>query len=336
MKTLSGLLMFILLGGVGLAQQPAPRAVTEIAVSSEKLVKNSPFSADAVSESVQTLADGNRIVRSSTSKLYRNSEGRFRREMFGGSGGGFGSLYTVGQGVTILDPVGGFRYMIDPELRTTRQFTITPRSEVKVLTGVNDKIRAELKAAAAAQQASGSGESRGSVSQAALAEKIRAEVDAAAAGGMGSAVQTIVGSGTGFSGVFVAGSRSKWETRTEELGTQNIEGVDAEGTRTITTIPAGAIGNELPIEITYEKWYSRELQLVVMSKHNDPRYGEQTYRLTNINRSEPDPSLFTPPQGYRLVTEPKGSYTYTTAAKAAEKAAAARTVSVSATKASKP
>jgi len=96
-------------------------------------------------------------------------------------------------------------------------------------------------------------------------------------------------------------------------GTQNIEGIEAEGTRTITTIPADAIGNERPIEITYEKWYSKELQLVVMSKHNDPRFGEQTYRLTNIVRSEPDSSLFTVPNGYKLITEPSGAYTISTA-----------------------
>src|SRR5215204_2539996 len=107
MKIVSVIAMFVLLGIVGQAQNA--KVVTEIAASAEKLVKNSPFSADAVSESVQTLGDGNRIVRSSTSKLYRNSEGRFRREMSGGSGGVLGSLYTLNQGVTILDPVGGFR-----------------------------------------------------------------------------------------------------------------------------------------------------------------------------------------------------------------------------------
>jgi hypothetical protein len=95
----------------------------------------------------------------------------------------------------------------------------------------------------------------------------------------------------------------KWETRTEQLGMQNFEGVDAEGTRTVTTIPAGAIGNERPIEIVYERWYSKDLQLIVYSKHSDPRFGEQTYRLTNINRSEPDPSLFDVPAGYRILNE---------------------------------
>lgn len=343
MKTVSGFVLFVLLGSVAFAQQTPPtppKAVTEIAVSSEKLVKNSPFSAEAVSESVQTLADGNRIVRSSTSKLYRNSEGRFRREMSGGMGGGLGSLYTVGSGVTILDPVGGFRYMIDPELRTTRQITIAPRSELKLITGIDEKMKSELKAAAVAQQ------ELATTHQAqnhALAEKIRAEVRATVTAAPAIAVTAatapmMVESFGGLGGFTTIGSKSKWETRTEELGTQNIEGVDADGTRTITTIPAGAIGNERPIEITYEKWYSRELQMVVMSKHNDPRYGEQTYRLTNINRSEPDPSLFSPPNGYRLVTEPSGTYTYTTAAKAyaAEKAAAAKAGQVSTAKAAKP
>lgn len=331
MKTVSGIVMFVLLGSVAFAQQVtvAPKAVTEIAVSSEKLVKNSPFSAEAVSESVQTLADGNRIVRSSTSKLYRNSEGRFRREMTGGMGGGLGSLYTVGSGVTILDPVGGFRYMIDPELRTTRQMTITPKAEVKVITGVDEKLKSELKAAAAARELG--------TTDHALAEKIRAEVRAAVPAVAATAPMMVESFG-GLGGFATISSKSKWDTRTEELGTQNIEGVDAQGTRTITTIPAGAIGNERPIEITYEKWYSSELQMVVMSKHNDPRYGEQTYRLTNINRSEPDPSLFSPPNGYRLLTEPSGTYTYTTAAKAyAEKAAtAAKAGQASTAKAPKP
>ncbi len=328
MKTVAAIAMFVLLGLTANAQDA--KVVAEIAASSEKMVKNSPFSAEAVSESVQTLADGNRIVRNSTSKLYRNSEGRFRREFTGGSGGVLGSLYTLGQGVTILDPVGGFRYMIDPNLRTTRQMTIRPGSEVRVVTGVgrtpepviSEKLRSELKAAAAAGAVTTDG--------AQLSEKLRGEIRAAAAAAPAATARAITGQLLFFffkqKTAYEMGSQSKWETRTEELGVQNVEGVDAEGTRTITTIPAGAIGNERPIEIVYEKWYSRDLQLVVMSKHSDPRFGEQTYRLTNIVRSEPDPSLFTPPQGYKLLTEPQaGSFTYTLATKAmqAEKAAQA-------------
>lgn len=333
MKILSAFVMFVLLGVCADAQNA--KVLAEIAASSEGTVKNAPFSADAVSESVQTLADGNRIVRNSTSKLYRNSEGRFRREMTSGSGGMLGSLYTYGQGVTLLDPVAGFRYMIDPNLKTTRQMVFRPRNEIKVISGVgtttvdgvvlSDKAKAEIKAAVEAR-ASGS-------NAVVLSDKIREEIKVSVAAAPVATVEPIVTTtvtaavpaiaaraltgqligepGEGFSMAYSigSGSNSKWDKRTEELGTQNIEGVDAEGTRTITTIPAGAIGNERPIEITYEKWYSRELQLVVMSKHNDPRFGEQTYRLTNIVRSEPDPSLFSLPSGYKLITEPSGAYT---------------------------
>ena len=87
---------------------------------------------------------------------------------------------------------------------------------------------------------------------------------------------------------------------TEQLGKQLIEGVEAEGTRTKITIPAGEIGNERAIEIVSERWYSPELQLVVMTRHSDPRSGETTYKLTNINRTEPAKSLFEVPSDYTI------------------------------------
>ena len=324
MKTISVFVMFLLLGISANAQDA--KVLAEIAASSEGTVKNAPFSADAVSESVQTLADGNRIVRSSTNKLYRNSEGRFRREMSGGSGGGLGSLYTYGQGITLLDPVGGFRYMIDPNLKTTRQVVVRPHNEIKIVSGTGTSVEGSIAAAKLLQVASAAN----GQSTVAMSDKLKEEIKAAVAAAPAAAARAVTGTlingivdGVGMA--YSIGQHSKWETRTEELGVQNIEGVDAEGKRTVTTIPAGAIGNERPIEITYEKWYSRELQLVVMSKHNDPRFGEQTYRLTNIVRSEPDPSLFTLPNGYKLITEPSGTYTIrTTRAVLAERAAAAQ------------
>ena len=92
--------------------------------------------------------------------------------------------------------------------------------------------------------------------------------------------------------------------RNESLGKQAIEGVDAEGTRKTIEIPAGEIGNERPIEIVFERWYSPELQVVVMTKHSDPRFGETTYRLTNINRSEPARELFEVPADYTVQGPP--------------------------------
>ena len=95
------------------------------------------------------------------------------------------------------------------------------------------------------------------------------------------------------------------DARTEMLGTRAIEGVTAEGTRVTIAIPAGAIGNQAPIEIVNERWYSPELQTVVLSRRSDPRFGETTYRLTNIVRAEPPAELFQVPPDYR-VEEPKG------------------------------
>lgn len=86
----------------------------------------------------------------------------------------------------------------------------------------------------------------------------------------------------------------------EKLGTQLIEGVEAEGTRTRFTIPAGQIGNELPIHVVAERWYSSDLKVLVMSRHSDPRFGDTTYRLTNITRFEPPPHLFEIPSDFTI------------------------------------
>jgi hypothetical protein len=88
--------------------------------------------------------------------------------------------------------------------------------------------------------------------------------------------------------------------KTEALGKRVVEGVETEGTRTTTTIPAGEIGNTLPIYVVDESWYSRELQVPVMTRHHDPRSGDNVFRLTNINRTEPPRSLFEVPADYTI------------------------------------
>jgi hypothetical protein len=94
------------------------------------------------------------------------------------------------------------------------------------------------------------------------------------------------------------------QVKHEDLGTQTIEGVSAEGRRETVTIPAGQIGNERPIEIVTEVWSSPELHMVVMRKHTDPRVGETVFRLTDIKRNEPDASLFQPPANAKIKGEP--------------------------------
>jgi hypothetical protein len=87
----------------------------------------------------------------------------------------------------------------------------------------------------------------------------------------------------------------------ESLGTRQIEGVSADGTRTTTTIPAGQIGNLNPINLVTERWFSKELQMAVLITRRDPRSGETVYRLSSIVRAEPPPDLFTVPSDYRVV-----------------------------------
>ncbi len=94
------------------------------------------------------------------------------------------------------------------------------------------------------------------------------------------------------------------QLKKESLGTQQIEGVTAEGTRITRTIPAGTIGNEKPINITVETWISPGLHVLVLSKRSDPRFGETVYRLTNIQRAEPDASLFQVPSDFKMEQGP--------------------------------
>ena len=93
--------------------------------------------------------------------------------------------------------------------------------------------------------------------------------------------------------------------RTEDLGSQTMEGVYVTGVRTTLTIPAGQIGNDKPIDIVTEVWTSPDLKTVVYSRRNDPRIGEQTFQLKNIVIGEPDSSLFLIPAGFKVMDGPQ-------------------------------
>jgi len=93
--------------------------------------------------------------------------------------------------------------------------------------------------------------------------------------------------------------------RGEALGDRVIEGVLAQGRRTVVTLPAGSIGNSAPLDITVETWYSPDLQVVVLGKRSDPRVGEITYKLVSIKRGDPPASLFEVPPDYRVDGEPR-------------------------------
>ncbi len=97
-------------------------------------------------------------------------------------------------------------------------------------------------------------------------------------------------------------SRQRVET---DLGQQDISGLAATGKSITRTIPAGSMGNAQAIVEKSEVWTSQELQVVVMAKHSDPRSGQSTYSLSNIQRNEPPATLFQVPAGYSVQDAPQ-------------------------------
>ncbi|MBV8856040.1 MAG: hypothetical protein JOZ02_03675 [Acidobacteria bacterium] len=248
-----------------------------------KLVKGAPYSAQAVTESVQSLADGNRIVRKTTAQLYRDTEGRTRREQTVGFFGPFAASGEETQTVFINDPVSGVNYILEPSTKTARKL---PRMEMhwKVESDAADSARQK-----AEQEVTRKVE---------VERTFNTRVQGPDAQVTGTAV--IVTGPSSPDGVTFMRSSSKHEAKTEKLEARQFDGVTAEGSRTTVTIPAGEIGNEQPIQIVDERWYSPDLQAVVMTRHSDPRYGETTYRLTNISRTEPAATLFQVPSDYTV------------------------------------
>ena len=252
-----------------------------------KVVKGAPYSAQAVTESVQALADGNRIVHKNTAQVYRDSEGRTRRDQTVGAVGPYAAAGDPIQTFFISDPVAGVDYILDQRSKTARKLL---RREWNWRT--EDKVPADAAPGAPPR------------------ERVLKE-------GMGGEEHTFIFTtpappppggiagqmpGEGVRVEFYGGGKA--ETKTEKLDARSFDGVRAEGTRITTTIPAGDIGNEQPIQIVNERWYSPDLQLIVMTRHSDPRFGETTYRLTNIQRGEPSASLFQLPSDYTIKEGP--------------------------------
>lgn len=278
-------------------------------ILSRKVTKNKPYSAETVSESIQVLVDGNRITRSTTVKMFRDSEGRTRREGNGIAGNfsgsdisGFAPAFSLGfsNTISIYDPVNAVRYNLNPKTKTARRYdNQNPFGVAKIIIN-NSTLPRTLRTKKLSEM---SAEERAEVEKkfAELGknftklDKNFAELD-----------KNFTKLDKDFSNIVILGSvaaLSYKSTKSESLGTKTIEGVEAEGTRTVKTIEAGAVGNDKPIEVVYEKWYSKDLELIIYSRNYDPRYGEQIYRLVNIDQTEPDNSLFTVPSDYKIVDE---------------------------------
>lgn len=238
---------------------------TGAAIAGSAAVQGAPFSATINNKSVQTLADGNQIVQTTTGSIARDSQGRTRQELPAPPLGPAGM--RAPRLVIIQDPVSATAYSLDLTEKTAHEMPF-PSS-------------AQTANSHPAPEAGGFSVQIGP-------------------GGLGLSAVPIVGAALmGPKEAMAANQQNR--VSTEDLGSQTMEGLLVNGTRTTTTIPAGQIGNREPISIVNEVWTSPDLKTVISSKRSDPLTGEQTFQLTNVVRAEPDPSLFTVPADFKIV-----------------------------------
>jgi hypothetical protein len=230
--------------------------VTPDANFERTVVKGAAFSADSVTQHVQTLGNGNRMLRKSSAHIFRDASGRTRREheLDRGAPGTEGQTPRL---IIINDPIGRVNYVIETQTGVARKRQLPPQQILEAF----EKARGDNAPFSVLMPTS-------------TAHRRMSQGDAA------PPLPT---------------------PQKEQLPAQTIEGVLAEGTRTTLTIPAGEFDNEEPMTIVHEEWYAPELHMIVLMKHNDPRFGETTFRLTNILRGDPDAEMFRLPQGYRVV-----------------------------------
>jgi hypothetical protein len=315
-------------------------------VGSSRIVKGSPYSAQVVTETKQTLADGNVITRKSMGAVYRDGEGRTRQETATRDG--------KPTNVYINDPVEGKRYIVIPGARhpiALPDHSMGPRAgrnrtrvrvdgqEIRVEDG---KVTVDGKEVPGSEH-----ELKTAKGKTVRIENGKVFIDGKSVDDMShdSGSKVVVGHTTGADGLsreevrvqvvrmgddaippippipptpplppgelsapiaplppmpgvnelrFESSSRLG-KGVTTSLGTKDMEGVKAEGTQTVWTIPAGQIGNRDPINVTAENWYSPDLLVTVYSRYSDPRTGESIYRLASVKRGEPDASLFKRP-----------------------------------------
>lgn len=257
-----------------------------------EIVKNAPYTAEAITESVQVLPDGNRIVRKSTSLLARDTAGRTRQERKDGGRAG----------VYIYDPMDGRSIVLNERTRTATRIPRAPSPPEPPVPpvppvppagamppappGAGGNVEMQPGRVIVRRNRSAEGGGREEDVQVEVLRIGRGDADGAMPPPVPLPPLTLP-----------ILPRGKGETKS--LGTREFDGIKAEGTLTTHTIPAGQIGNEKPIVISSERWFSPDLFIVVYAKSSDPRAGETTYRVTNIKRGEPPADLFRVPADYR-------------------------------------
>jgi hypothetical protein len=254
-----------------------PAAIDFVAVEPPfgPVIRDSPYSGEATTTVTQVLADGTRIERTTVTRVYRDGAGRVRREQTVLGLGGLVPREEELSFVLIVDPVAAVSYTLDPKARTAR------RAGVPAIAGNRGGSPPPPRSAPGA---------RGSIM-----DPLAPPPPPPPPPPPG------VGEGVNTRGRGQSPSPGNVANVPQPLGTRQIEGLEAVGTRRAEVIPVGRIGNDRPIEITDERWESPALGILVQSRHSDPRTGIVEYRLTNISRAEPSHDLFVVPSDYTIV-----------------------------------
>ena len=265
------------------------------------MVKGAPYTGVEVTENTQMLADGTRIHNESQTKVYRDSEGRIRRE-------------TPAQ-ITIMDPVAGTTYILDPKNLTARKVSLSStgtfvfKKSVRAAGGdssVSSNVEVHNNNGVISVMIDGKPADPATIAKMKAAGELEVEPKMEPPDAQVTPLPRLrVMAGPANGDAVYIRKMERDPGQSESLGKQTLEGVPSEGTRVTSTLPTGGIGNDRPIQSISERWYSPELQTVMMSKHSDPRTGEEIFRLTNVTRGEPSPDLFQVPLSYRTVEKEK-------------------------------
>lgn len=295
-----------------IAQAPTFEFIAAQPAFLERTVTGAPYTAESVSETTRVLADGTRIKNENTSKISRDGEGRVRKEQaFGHIGFWVPKEGAASTQITITDPVAKKTIILNPGDKTARVMPMPSMPGMPGMPGMPAPPAPPTPPAGATGKARIERTEEHSVTITQEGDRTvvfqrNDGVDARGSGIQGE-IQAGIAPAPPGSGAMVLPRRMMTHSmfdpenvKVENLGERTVQGVKATGTRSTTTIPTGAIGNDRPIVSVLEQWTSPELGVVVLRTLQDPQIGETVYRLENIDRSEPLKSLFEVPAGYEV------------------------------------
>jgi hypothetical protein len=302
-----------------------------------------PMFAEFITEHRQSFIDGNHISRSTASSIYRDSEGRIRRESQL-SVPGLPAGVSASTFITIVDRQLGYGYVLDPQEMVAHRYElngpgpsyiarVSAQGNGNALLSPDPKQPAESSVTvpspapssgsshwrlhafyprhdrqsegfagnSAVSGASGIANSSSDVANGSGNDRLSSGILPQNSASMGTGTGTGIGTGAPPMRIDQPFLAAPNPVRTENLGEQVILGFHARGTRVITTLPAGQIGNDRPIDIVSEQWFSPELELVMRSMHRDPWAGEFTTTITRISRGDQPASLFAVPERYKVI-----------------------------------